>query len=298
MKRVLVTGANKGIGLAVVERLLTERPEVHVLLGSRDAKRGEAARLALVGKNGSWASRVEVVELDVASEASVAAAAGRVAPPLHGLVNNAGVYETGSAAETLRVNVLGVKAVCDAFCPLLAADGRVVNVSSGAASMFLQQCSPAKRAFFTQPGSSLSWAALEAEMAAFLGAAGAADPGRALAASGYAPLGDGGVVSAAYGFSKALLNCYTALLAAQGVLVNACSPGFIATDLVRSMAARLGRSPEAMGAVGVEQSTVAVFKLLLGELPEESRGWYWGSDGKRSPLDRYRSPGSPEWDGR
>lgn len=295
-RRVLVTGANKGIGLALVERLLKERPEVHVLLGSRDAKRGEAARLALLAKDGSWAGRVEVLELDVGSEASVRAAAAAVAPPLYGLVNNAGVYETASPAETLRVNVRGVKAVCDAFCPLLSADGRVVNVSSGAASMVLQQCSAERRAFFVQPGERLSWGALEAEMASFLAAAGAPDPGAALPAAGYAPLGDGGVTAAAYGFSKALLNCYTALLAAQGVMANGCSPGFITTDLVRAMAAKAGRTPEAMGAVGVEHSTGAVLRLLLGELGG-ARGWYFGSDGLRSPLAAYRSPGTPEWDG-
>ena len=29
----------------------------------------------------------------------------------------------------------------------------------------------------------------------------------------------------------------------------------------------------------------------------QGNGRYYGSDAKRSPLDRYRSPGSPEYDG-
>ena len=43
MKRVVVTGANKGIGLAIVKRLLREYPDVYVYLGSRNVERGEAA---------------------------------------------------------------------------------------------------------------------------------------------------------------------------------------------------------------------------------------------------------------
>ena len=39
-KVILVTGANKGIGLAIVETLLQQLPEAVVLLGSRDASRG------------------------------------------------------------------------------------------------------------------------------------------------------------------------------------------------------------------------------------------------------------------
>ena len=41
-KRILVSGANKGIGRAICERLLANHDDVHVLLGSRDAGRGEA----------------------------------------------------------------------------------------------------------------------------------------------------------------------------------------------------------------------------------------------------------------
>jgi carbonyl reductase 1 len=36
--------------------------------------------------------------------------------------------------------------------------------------------------------------------------------------------------------------------------------------------------------------------LLFGEL--EGNGRYYGSDGLRSPLDRYRAPGSEAFDGR
>ena len=41
MKRILVTGANKGIGLATVENLLQNHPDTFLILGSRDEKRGD-----------------------------------------------------------------------------------------------------------------------------------------------------------------------------------------------------------------------------------------------------------------
>merc|ERR1711963_295668 len=51
-KVILVTGGNKGIGLAIVEALLQEVEDSIVLLGSRDAVRGQQAVDGVVGKLG------------------------------------------------------------------------------------------------------------------------------------------------------------------------------------------------------------------------------------------------------
>ena len=40
MRRILVTGANKGIGLALVEAILAQHADTFVYLGARDAGRG------------------------------------------------------------------------------------------------------------------------------------------------------------------------------------------------------------------------------------------------------------------
>ena len=68
-KVILVTGANKGIGLAIVRRLLAEFPETHLLLGSRDRGRGEAAVQDLLDDLGKdTKARLDLLELDVCSD--------------------------------------------------------------------------------------------------------------------------------------------------------------------------------------------------------------------------------------
>jgi NAD(P)-dependent dehydrogenase (short-subunit alcohol dehydrogenase family) len=136
----LVTGANKGIGLATVRRL-AERGWT-VLLGARDARRGAAATAGLDGD-------VTVLPLDVTSDESVASAVKEVESRygrLDVLVNNAGIVgplvsalDTG-AEEMLAcyaTNVFGPVRVTRAFVPLLrrSAAPRIVMVSSGMGSL-------------------------------------------------------------------------------------------------------------------------------------------------------------------
>jgi len=226
---------------------------------------------------------------------------------LYALVNNAGVHD-GAAASVLDVNLRGVYAVCDAFASLTAPGrSRVLNVSSGSATLFVAKCSSARRAFFANPA--VSQSELDQLCARFTAAVdladmrrGSGDGGASLQALGFPTPSEakagGGL---AYGFSKAALNCYTAICAAgrgpfpEGVICNALSPGFIATDLTRAMAGAMGREPEEMGALPVREGTVALMKLLFD--CSGASGRYYGSDGLRSPLDRYRPPGAAEWNG-
>ena len=101
----------------------------------------------------------------------------------------------------------------------------------------------------------------------------------------------------AYGLSKACLNAYTIALARErpGWVVNACTPGFIETDLTRPFAEAQGTTPEAMGMKAPAAGTKAAMHLLFGDV--SGRGWYFGSDAVRSPLDRYRSPGDAPYEG-
>jgi len=75
----VVTGANKGIGLGIVQRLLDETKDIYVFLGSRSLERGEAGLKKIV-KNDTK-SRVSVLQLDVSDENSIKKAAEAVKVP-------------------------------------------------------------------------------------------------------------------------------------------------------------------------------------------------------------------------
>ena len=88
MRTAVVTGANRGIGFAVAQRLgeLGHR----VVLVCRDRDRGQAARAALGGA-------AELVVADLGSVPGIHAAAGRIAaacPDIDVLVHNAGIWPT------------------------------------------------------------------------------------------------------------------------------------------------------------------------------------------------------------
>jgi NAD(P)-dependent dehydrogenase (short-subunit alcohol dehydrogenase family) len=136
----LVTGANKGIGLETVRRLIGAGHRV--FLAARDAERGGTAAEALGAR---------FVQLDVTSDDSVRRVADMIEQEeghLDVLVNNAGItgpvrdihdYDGDAMAEVLLTNVVGYVRVIHAFLPLLerAADPRIVNVSSGLGSFAL-----------------------------------------------------------------------------------------------------------------------------------------------------------------
>ena len=133
----LVTGANKGIGKAIVAGLLDQGFVVY--LASRDAERGQEAAVEL-----SAQGDLRPLRLDVTSDADVAATAALIEREfghLDVLVNNAGVnvgYQkpTEETPENLRyvyeTNVFSVVRVTNALLPLLAKApaGRIVNVTS------------------------------------------------------------------------------------------------------------------------------------------------------------------------
>lgn len=292
-RRILITGANKGIGLATVAAVLEAENDTFVLLGSRSAERGHAARDKLVADNPGWSDRIEVVQLDVSDDASTTAAAAYVSRTygaqnaLHGIINNAGIGLGRKSMEVvLNVNTRGPYRVIQAFLPMLDPHGgRIVNVSSAAGPNFVSRCSAERQHSLTHAG--VTWADAEALMQECLEIAA---QGGDFEARG---LGDG----QAYGLSKACLNALTIHLARTypELVINACTPGFIETDLTRPYAEQSGKSPADMGMKSPAQGTRASLHLVLGDVG--GSGWYFGSDAQRSPLDRYRSPGDPPYTG-
>ncbi len=195
MTTTLITGANKGLGYETARQLLAVGHTVYA--GARDPERGRRA----AGRLGA-----RFIQLDVADDASVAAAAEAIEADggLDVLVNNAGIegrtpdnIVIGAADETaghmrelFDTNVFGIVRMLHAFLPLLqrSAAPVVVNVSSGLSRT-----------------------------------AGLADPG--------------GLVhfypGIAYPASKTAVNTVTVQYAKAfpGIRINAVDPGYTATDL-------------------------------------------------------------------
>ncbi|MET7965484.1 SDR family oxidoreductase [Micromonospora sp. NPDC005305] len=218
----LVTGANKGIGLATARQLGARG--MTVLVGARDAARGREAADKLRAEGAD----ARFVPLEVTDAASVAAAAELVEREyghLDVLVNNAGIIRADGAGlpsettlDTLRevyeTNVFGVVAVTNALLPLLrrAPAARIVNVSSEVGSIAVMT-----------------------------------DPEGALFA----------LTSIPYPSSKTALNMVTAMYAKElrgtPIKVNAANPGHCATDLNHHSGFR---TPEEGAEVSVHLATL------------------------------------------
>ena len=131
-QRVVVTGANAGLGLALTRQLLDAGAEV--VMACRDEARGGAALDSL----GDAGRRARVERLDVQDLESVAAFADRVGT-IDGVVHNAGSLVHRRLAtpqgieQTLAVHVVGPYLLTRLLAPGLATrpDPRVVFVSSG-----------------------------------------------------------------------------------------------------------------------------------------------------------------------
>lgn len=132
----LVTGANRGIGLAFVRRLLARGDRVVA------ACRHPGKATALNTLAGEYPGRLHVLPLDVA-DAKSRAELVRELPLVGGridlLINNAGVLHSGerfgalSAAhleDSFRTNAAGPLLLTEALAPTLSDGGCVANVSS------------------------------------------------------------------------------------------------------------------------------------------------------------------------
>lgn len=152
-KRIaLVTGANKGIGLAIAQGLAAKG--LVVLVGSRVLEKGVEAAASI-------GPLAHAIQLDVTDAASIIAAMERIGSEfgrLDVLVNNAGVSHAGRPAMTFPeimktnsltsapledvrtvwdTNVFGLIAVTQAALPLLreAPAARIVTIGSSGGSL-------------------------------------------------------------------------------------------------------------------------------------------------------------------
>ncbi|WP_026376249.1 SDR family NAD(P)-dependent oxidoreductase [Aestuariibacter salexigens] len=140
-KCALITGGNRGIGLAIVDGL--SKLGYKVLLGARDTEHAEQALTHIPSQD------VHVVDMDLASEQSIADHFSR-AVATYGdidiLINNAGINldepflgsNMQKMQESMQVHVLAPMQLTKLTLPgmLERNFGRIVNLSSGYGSFY------------------------------------------------------------------------------------------------------------------------------------------------------------------
>jgi NAD(P)-dependent dehydrogenase (short-subunit alcohol dehydrogenase family) len=139
-RRIVITGANSGLGLAATKQLASRGATV--VMAVRNRGRGEQAAADVCNEIAD--AHVEIADLDLADQASIHrfadGQAGRGA--VAGLINNAGLAMTHGRQFTqdryelqVGTNFLGHFVLTARMLPALraAGDARVVSVTSGAA---------------------------------------------------------------------------------------------------------------------------------------------------------------------
>lgn len=137
-RRAVVTGAGRGIGRAIAQRLAAEGAAV--VLAARTVSEIEQAAESIRHDGGTAAAiRCDITDDESVTEL-VAASADALGGPIDTLVNNAGVYLARRFSDhsmddwrwLMDVNVLALVRVTQAFLPTLLEQprSRVINISS------------------------------------------------------------------------------------------------------------------------------------------------------------------------
>ncbi|VIO91364.1 Uncharacterized protein BM_BM10686 [Brugia malayi] len=228
----VITGANKGIGYGIVKGLAEKLQTAIIYLTARNEKLGRESLDKLIKELGdNRHSDIRFHQLDITDHTSCENFASYLKKEHNGLdvlINNAGFAFKNAATEppekqarvTIGINYNGTKQVSDILLPLIRDGGRVVNVSSSE-GVIAGRYSDEIIARLTSP--SLTIADIDKFTRDYIKAC-IEDKRR-----------ENGFPNSAYKVSKAAVIALTFIqakeLKSRNILVNACHPGYVNTDM-------------------------------------------------------------------
>ena len=228
----VVTGSNKGIGLAIVKNLVPQFDGV-VYLTARNEKLGLQAIEELAKQN----VKPLFHQLDISNQESINRFAQYIKEKHGGLdllINNAAIAIVNKenpslfgqeAKQTLDVNYYGTLNMCKAFFPLLRPHARVVNVASGLGMLKFMIDEETRSRLKSD---ALTVQEIDEIIQHYLKAANNGDEHKSIVDNDYG----------SYTFSKIVLIALTRLQQKEldkdpreDLIISACCPGYVATDL-------------------------------------------------------------------
>lgn len=275
-----MTGANKGVGLAIVRQLALQYPKsaynngpLLIYLTARNEERGQAALQSIQNDAALRNTRalrtyggltdVEYLPLDIESKQSIDDFATtlkqRHPEGIDFLINNAGValqgFDENVVRQTLRCNYFGTLQASQQLLPHIRDGGRLVNVASMSGHL-TSKYSDTIKARFRNASKPEEVSRLMEEYASSVADGTYQDdwPGNS------------------YSVSKAGLIGVTKTLAqinAQSgskILVNSCCPGYVSTDMTKHR-----------GVKTPDEGAQTPVLLALGDI-KNSNGEFWQNE--------------------
>ncbi|KAI1722095.1 short chain dehydrogenase domain-containing protein [Ditylenchus destructor] len=233
-KVFVVTGSNKGIGYGIVRGLAEKVADSVIYLTARNTTLGDQA-LKKVHEELGAKKKSEILfhQLDITDEVSCQKLASHLKEK-HGaidvLINNAAIAFDEDEVEcseqqvelTFSTNYYGPKTVSRYLVPLIKSGGRLINICSSLGMM--------KNKYSIDRIEKFKGTYTEADVDGFV-----EDYKRACKEGNRTESGFPKTYYPAYQVSKAAEIAYTLLQSAElkhrSIIVNACCPGYVATDL-------------------------------------------------------------------